>query len=123
MSRLCVLALLLAIGSSAMAAEEVLPAYNSYQSVPFVVADGGLASDLVSYMNGKLKGKYQFKLTQMNREALNKAVLGESKFKGLVLFLNPFFVDDAAKKKFAWTPPIMHDGNAVISLASRKLEY
>ncbi|HJV02763.1 MAG TPA: transporter substrate-binding domain-containing protein [Burkholderiaceae bacterium] len=108
---------------AAMAAEETLPAYNTYQSVPFVVGEGGLANDLVGYLNNKLKGKYHFKLTQMPREALNKNVIGDPGFKGAVLFLSPPFVEDAAKTRYLWTQPLLHDSNAVISLGSRKLEY
>lgn len=123
MRRLCTCAFLLALSSATALAEEVLPAYNTYQSVPFIVADGGMAADLVGYLNGKLKGKYQFKLTQATREALNKTLTSEPNFKGAVLFLSPFFVDDVTKKKFSWTAPIMHDANAVISGRSRMLEY
>lgn len=86
--------LLAGLFSTTAAAEEVVPAYNPYQAVPFVVADGGLAADLVGYMNGKLKGKYQFKLMQVTRDALNKNILGDADFKGAVLFQNPFFVSE-----------------------------
>lgn len=122
MKRLCAFVLLLAL-SHVAAAEEILPAYNTYQSVPFVVSDGGMAADLVAYINGKLKGKYQFKLTEITRDALNKTVINDSNFKGVVLFLSPFFVADTGKTKFTWTQPLMSDSNVVISLGSRKLEY
>ncbi|MES2262961.1 MAG: transporter substrate-binding domain-containing protein [Pseudomonadota bacterium] len=121
MSRLGTFILFSALSFGA-AAEEMLPAYNSYQSVPFVVGDGGLAADLVNYVNGKLKGKYQFKLTQVQRDGLNKTI-AEPNFKGAVLFLSPAFVNDAAKTKFTWTQAVLHDANAVISQGSRKLEY
>lgn len=111
------------LSGAAVSAEETVPAYNTYQAVPFVVGDGGLASDLVGYLNMKLKGKYQFKLTQIPRDTLNKTVVGDPGFKGAVLFLSPPFVDDAAKTRYLWTQPFMHDSNAVISLGSRKLEY
>lgn len=123
MSKLCTLLFAALLSGAALAAEETVPAYNTYQAVPFVVGDGGLASDLVGYLNTRLKGKYQFKLTQMPRDALNKTVLADPGFKGAVLFLSPPFVDDAGKTKYLWTQPLMHDSNAVISLGSRKLEY
>lgn len=104
-------------------AQESVPLYNTYQSVPFVVGNSGLAADLVGYLNDKLKGKYHFKLTQLPRDALNKTVIVDPNFKGAVLFLNPLFVDDAAKAKFGWTPPLMNDSNVVISHLSRKLEF
>lgn len=110
------------LGANAIA-EETLSAYNSYQSVPFVVDKGGLAADLVTYLNGKLKGKYQFQLNTVSRERLNQVLEKEANFKGVALFLNPIFVNDADKKKYHWTSPIMSDSNAVISLASNKVDY
>ena len=122
MNRMLCIAVLLAWLNFA-AAQETLPAYNTYPAVPFIVNDGGLAADLVAYLNGRLKGKYQFKLTQLPRETLNKTVINAPGFKGVVLFLNPFFVGDAGKTNFLWTPPLMNDSNVVLSLGSRKLEY
>lgn len=115
--------LLASLFSTTAAAEEVVPAYNPYQAVPFIVADGGLAADLIGYMNGKLKGKYQFKLMQVTRDALNKNVLDDADFKGAVLFQNPFFVADTKKTKYFWSQALMADSNVVISSGTRKLEY
>ena len=109
--------------AGAAQAEEVVPAYNSYQAVPFVVENGGLAADLVSYLNGKLKGKYQFQQTNTSRERLNQLIEKDSGFKGVVLFLNPIFVNDAEKKKYLWTAGVISDSNAVISSSTRKVEY
>ncbi len=113
----------MAMLSGHAAAQETIPAYNTYQSVPFVVGDGGLAADLVAYLNDKLKGKYQFKLNQLRRDALNKNVISDPNFKGVVLFLNPMFVDDVPKSKYSWTQPLMSDANVVISNASKPVEY
>lgn len=123
MNRMLCFAVLAAWLNLVIAAEEVLPAYNTYSAVPFVVTDGGLATDLVGYLNTRLKGKFQFKLNQMPRETLNKTVINAPGFKGVVLFLNPFFVADPGKTTYYWTQPLMHDSNAVLSLGSRKLEY
>jgi len=115
-------------GFNAMALETI-PAYNVYGTVPFVVDmqntkdKGGLATDLVAYLNTKLKGKYAIELQTMPRERLNQEVISKPDFKGVVLFLNPMFVGDADKKKFAWTPAIMADKNNVISSLARKIEY
>ena len=105
------------------AAEEILPAYNTYSAVPFVVSESGLATELVDYLNSKLKGKYQFKLRQMTRDALNKEVINDPAFKGVVMFLSPYFVNDAAQSKFWWSQAIWADGNTLISHNNRKLEY
>ncbi|TFW00773.1 transporter substrate-binding domain-containing protein [Oxalobacteraceae bacterium OM1] len=117
------LGLALASGTGMAGAEEALTAYNTYQSVPFVTEKGGLAQDLVAYLNQKLKGKYQFQLNSLPRDRLNQTVINDPNFKGIVLLLNPLFVDDAERKKFLWTQPVMADSNAVISMASKKIEY
>ncbi|MFZ6773551.1 substrate-binding periplasmic protein [Undibacterium sp. SXout7W] len=107
-------------------AEETITAYNSYNSVPFVVDQGGLATDLVGYLNGKLKGKYHLQLNTTTRERLNQTIQtaeNNHDTKAVFLFLNPSFINDTDKKKFHWTPPIMPDANIVISTAQRKIEY
>jgi polar amino acid transport system substrate-binding protein len=113
----------LAAAAQCAGAVENMPAYNSYQAVPFVVGSGGLASDMVGYLNDKLKGKYRFDLTVLPREKLNQTIEADPNFKGVVLFLNPMFVADADRKKYHWTPAIIADSNAVISLNTRKLDY
>lgn len=118
------LALGLALTSASAMAQAALPAYNTYQAVPFVLdAKSGMAADLVAYLNAKLKGKQVFELQTMPRERLNQEVINNPDFKGVVLFLNPAFVGDADKKKYAWTPAFMQDGNQVISNMGKKVEY
>lgn len=124
-----VLALLTA--SSLATATEVVPAYNVYGSVPFVIdyqntqkgPQTGLAFDLVRYLNDKLKGKYQFELQVMPRERLNQEVINKPDFKGVILFLNPRFVGDVEQKKYTWTASLMSDKNNVVSPVGKKLEY
>ena len=123
LTRIVLSTLFFATQISAMA-QDVVPAYNTYQSVPFVVdAKSGLTADLVAYLNAKLKGKHVLELQSMPRERLNQTVINSADFKGVVLFLSPAFVGDADKKKFSWTPAIMQDGNEVISSTNKKVEY
>ncbi|MET3130948.1 polar amino acid transport system substrate-binding protein [Oxalobacteraceae bacterium GrIS 1.11] len=119
----CLVFAALGLAAQAAPATETLPAYNTYQAVPFVVGGGGLAADLVAYLNDKFKGKYHFELNAVPREKLNQMLEKEPNFKGVVMFLSPMFVADAGKKKYHWSPAIIADSNAVISLNSRKLEY
>lgn len=111
---------LLAQGAGAV---ETVTAFNTYQAVPFIVGNGGLAADTVAYLNQKLKGKYHFDLNSLAREKLNQTLDKDPNFKGVVLFLNPMFVGDGDKKKYHWTPAIIADSNAVISLNTKKIEY
>ncbi|HYD80467.1 MAG TPA: transporter substrate-binding domain-containing protein [Paucimonas sp.] len=106
------------------AAAETLPAYNTYQTPPFVVEEGaGFAADVIDYLNANLKGQYQFQLIQLPRLRLNRIVTNVPDFKGVVLFLNPKFVGDLDKTKYFWTHAVMADANKVISSSARKLEY
>ncbi len=123
LARIGALAVLAALGGAALAAAETVPAYNTYQSVPFIVGGAGLAADTVAYLNDKLKGKYHFELNVLTRDKLNETLGKDANFKGVVLFLSPSFVADAEKKKYHWTAPIMSDSNAVISLNTRKIDY
>lgn len=117
-------ALAAALTSGAALAQKVIPAYNTYQSVPFQVGgEGGLALDLVEYLNTSLKGKYTFKLEMMPREKFNQTVLATKGFEGVALFLAPPFAGDPDKKKFIWTSPIMSDKNLIISQPDKKVEY
>lgn len=105
-------------------AQKVVPAYNTYQSVPFQVGgEGGLAQDVVDYLNAKLKGKYTFKLEALPREKFNQSVINNKNFEGVGMFLAPAFVGDVEKKKFLWTSPLMTDANLVVSNPSKRIEY
>jgi len=118
------LAILVSLTSVQALAQHTIPAYNTYQSVPFVVdAKSGLAADLVAYLNTKLQGKYVLVLETIPRERLHRDVLAAPDFQGVVLLLSPQFVDDSDQTKFAWTPAVMMDANIVISSDKRRLEY
>jgi polar amino acid transport system substrate-binding protein len=117
------LVLLIAVLAGTADAVETLPAYNTYQTPPFVVEEGGFASDVVDYLNLNLKGQYQFQLIQLPRLRLNRIVTNVPDFKGVVLFLNPKFVGDTERAKFFWTHAVLADANKVISPSGHKVEY
>lgn len=104
------------------AAERQLVVYNTYSDEPFVTPTGGLAAELVAYLNGRLAGKYHFTLQTMPRMRLNQLVISAPDFDGIVLFLNPNFVVDTTHK-FYWTDPFMQDANYVVSNVDRKIDY
>lgn len=125
-----VLSAALALVPVAATALEIVPAYNVYDAAPFVLelqqnaeSQGGLANDLVRYLNDKLQDRYRFELLTMPRERLNQAVINQPDFKGVVLFLHPQFVGDSERKKFSWTAPIMSDKNLVLSPVGKPIEY
>lgn len=115
---------LFALGVGFALAQPSVPAYNTYLAAPFVIdGKGGLAADLVAYLNRKLIGKAVFELQVLPRERFNQTVIKDANFKGVVLFLNPGFVGDLDQTKFAWTAAFMADGNEIVSPTSQRVEY
>ncbi|MGH8807809.1 MAG: substrate-binding periplasmic protein [Noviherbaspirillum sp.] len=104
-------------------AEETLKAYNTYRAVPYVAGNGGLAADLVAYLNARLAGRYRLVLSVLPRERLNRTLAIDPDFKDVVLFVNPFFMNDAERTRYYWTPPFMSDANEVISTTANRIEY
>lgn len=103
--------------------DATLPAYNTYHVAPFTLEQGGLAADLIDYLNQKFSNKYQLRLQLIPRERLKLTVLQDGNFKGIVLFLNPAFLPSLDQKKYHWTSAIMDDANLVISAANKKIIY
>lgn len=98
-----------------LAAEQHLIAYNSYQLPPFVTAQGGLAQELVNYLNSKLVGQYRFQLETLPRARMMATVFNPPQAaRGIALFLNPRFVGDAERTRFLWSKPLFQDRNLLI---------
>lgn len=94
---------------------ETVMVYNTYLLPPFVAETGGLAEELVAYLNQKLAGEYRFQLDNIPRARLVRDVIDPpDRFGGIVLFLNPRFVADAERTKFFWSPPIATDHNILV---------
>ncbi|MDM4764925.1 hypothetical protein [Pelomonas sp. SE-A7] len=100
----------------AQADEQRLAAYNTYAYPPFVEADGsGLAQDLVDALNRQLQGRYRFKLHNLPRIQLVRRTLADpAGFEGVVLFLNPSFVDDASLHRWHWSAKLFEDRNLLV---------
>lgn len=95
-----------------------ITAYNSYLIPPFLDATqrGGLAPDLVDYLNRELAPAYRLQLQNLPRARLEKLVLkpqGEN-FSGVALFLHPAFVGDAEQRRYLWSRPLMGDRNLLV---------
>ena len=89
--------------------------YNTYLGAPFVLETGGLARDLLVYLEGALAPTYRFQLENLPRGRLVRDVLADSdNFDGVVLFLNPAFLADVEQKKYLWTAPLFVDHNLLI---------
>ncbi|MBA5638273.1 transporter substrate-binding domain-containing protein [Duganella sp. LX20W] len=120
-----VAAALLSGAPCTLAAVETVTAFNSYAVAPyFVDADHGLAHALVERLNDKLAPRYRLSLRQIPRIRLDLSELNKgSAFTGAVLFINPRFVDDAARTRFLWSRPLFTDCNLVISSREAPVDY
>ena len=94
----------------------LVTAFNTYAQAPFVEdGGGGLATDCVAYLNQKLAGVYRLQLETVPRSRLMRMELAEPVgFDGIVLFLNPRFVDDPEQRNFLWTDGMFSDANVLI---------
>ncbi|WP_171014171.1 transporter substrate-binding domain-containing protein [Chitinivorax sp. B] len=104
----------LSMSSPANAAKSV-SAYNTYLYSPFVMPQGGLAAELVDYLNARLTGRYQLQLQHLPRTRLVRGLLkNPTQFDGVVLFLTPRFVEDIGEQHFLWTRGMFSDGNVLL---------
>lgn len=121
---LCGLFPVLACAGAGAAPREVA-AFNTYLGGPYRVdAQHGLAQSLVERLNRKLGPALHINLNHMPRIRVDAAELSKgARFDGLLLFVNPRFVGDAAQTRFLWSKPLFFDCNLVISRAAAPLEY
>lgn len=103
---------------------ETIPAYNTYNTPPFITTSGGFAPDLIDYLNRKLHGQFVFKLQTLPRNRLNQVVMAHpEKFGGVVLFANKVFMHDADGTRYLWSTAVLEDANLVVSNRARPVEY
>lgn len=115
-------ALLLAAAAPA-GADTIVKAYNSYRGPPYVDGNGGLAPDLVRYVNHKLEGRYTLQLVTLPRRQLNQLMEAPGGFEGVALFLSPAFIGDVPRKRFHWSPAFLDDSNAIVSRIDNPVRY
>lgn len=103
----------LALGATLAGAAEV-PVYNTYLGPPFLDAQGGLARELVTVLNRRLEGEYVLRLENLPRARLTRDILGKEPFRGVVLLLNPRFINDPERTKYLWSEPLFVDRNVLV---------
>ncbi|MEC5160351.1 polar amino acid transport system substrate-binding protein [Janthinobacterium sp. CG_23.3] len=111
--------------AAAHARASATTAYNTYMVGPYLVdAQQGLAQSLVDRLNDKIGPGQQLSLSHIPRIRLDAIELNKGdQFGGVVLFVNPRFVGDAAKTRFLWSKPLFVDCNLVISRVDEPVEY
>lgn len=103
---------------------ESIAAYNTYNTPPFVTDSGGLAADLVDYLNSKLRGRFSFQAQTLPRNRLNQVVMAHpERFSGVVLFANKLFMRDPDGTRYLWSAPLLEDANLVVSHVERPVPY
>lgn len=122
--RLLALALMLAAALPAGAGPTPVKAYNSYRGAPYDEGKrGGLAHELVRYVNRRLAGRYTLQLVTVQRRELNQLMEAPGGFEGVALFLSPIFIGDVPRKRFHWSPSFLEDSNAIISRIDNPVRY
>ncbi|WP_243544394.1 transporter substrate-binding domain-containing protein [Pseudodesulfovibrio tunisiensis] len=122
--RIC---LLVFWGATALCATPVMAgktvvAWCYYRTEPFVTGKGqGLAHDFVKMLNERAEGRFLFTLAFLPRKRIDQRL--EYHEPGVVLFVNPIWMNDPDEERYLWTSPMLRDRNEIISSASRPVEY
>ncbi|WP_419901254.1 hypothetical protein [Kiloniella sp.] len=88
--------------------------YTYHNVPPFVTAvNTGLSYDLLRYLNQHGEGRYTFKLNIVPRKRLDALLKTNSDI--IVPWASPDWFGKDARTKYAWTAPLMSDGNVYIS--------
>lgn len=113
-ARLGVIVLLTLGATLAAGAAPEVPVYNTYLGPPFLDAQGGLVRELVAVLNRRLGGEYVLRLENLPRARLTRDILSGEPFHGVVLLLNPKFINDPERTKYLWSEPLFVDRNVLI---------
>lgn len=115
--------LLLLISSPLAAATAPVPAWNYYNSPPFLTAPDshqGLAHDVVTFLNRRLSPPHQLSLQQLPRARLNRML--KSGDSGVVLLV-PKLAFEGSGLSVRWTAPLFRDRQLLISSAAAAIDY
>src|SRR4051812_25445062 len=107
----CASALHMLFAAANASAVQHLEAFNTYLYPPFTQKDdSGVADVLVSYLNQRLAGDYQFKLVNLPRKRFLIMYLeAPQAMHGISLLLAPEFVGDTGQKQYLWSHPLFND--------------
>lgn len=88
--------------------------YNPYLTPPFVYDNGGLASEVVAWLN-RQPGHFHFTLQTLPKARLMGTTTEQGDaFAGLILFQMPAFMGDAVQQKFYWSKPLYSEENVLV---------
>ncbi|MES2128311.1 MAG: hypothetical protein V4463_13670 [Pseudomonadota bacterium] len=113
---------LLFAGVRAGAADYTLYAYHL--KPPYIIdrdKQVGLYFDMARYLNQHLT-QHHFTTVYLPRRRLEME-LELGRLNGMVIGVNPSWFKDDSRTRYLWSPPIVHDEDVVVSLASKPVEY
>ncbi len=95
--------------------------YTYHNIPPFVTgSNAGLSYDLLKYFNQHGEGRYSFKLNIVPHKRLDALLKTNSDI--IVPWASPDWFGESARTKYAWTAPLMSDGNVYISLKQQPID-
>ncbi|WP_135079257.1 transporter substrate-binding domain-containing protein [Terasakiella sp. SH-1] len=102
---------------------QVVKLYTYHTHPPFIVSDKkGLTYELADFLNQRANGKYKFVVSPSSRPRVNKVITGKSL--AIVPWVNPPWFKDKEETKYLWTAePLLSDGNSILSLKSKAVDY
>lgn len=100
---------------------ETVTVYTSANFAPLVI-DGtrGIYHEAIEYLNRQAPPGTSFRLAYLPRKRLQMR-LEEGTLDGIVIGMMPQWFDDAAQKKYLWTPPFAVDRFVLVSRAETPL--
>ncbi|MBY0240488.1 MAG: ABC transporter substrate-binding protein [Burkholderiaceae bacterium] len=115
---------LLATTFQAGASELEVPLVNYYNYVPFSMPDerSDLTRELAQLLTKNSGGRYRFVPQLLPKGRLDN-MLRKENWQGLVVWLNPQFVNDEAKTRYLWSEPLMWESDLVVSHVEAPIDF
>lgn len=99
--------------------------WSYYLAPPFQASNGhqgiGVSKAFLALLNQYFSGRVTFYLEEVPRARLNRYL--ERDEQGLVLFVNPSWMERDADTRYLWTSAVLKDQNEIISSVRSKVEY
>lgn len=97
---------------------------SHYDYPPFVTAPGqGLTQDWAQWMSARLPpGAGPFRVHLLPRKRLDLE-MSRPGWIGLVPWVSPSFFGDVSMQRYVWSAPVMEDGDLVLSLKKKPVQY
>jgi len=100
-----------------------IPLLSQYDYPPYLISETqGLNQDLATYLSNASQGRYQFELQTLPKKRL-MLTIQRPHWHGIVPWVMPAWLQDTQRNRFHWSKVILEDGDRVLSLPTRALEW